>query len=634
MPDVQYNLKPVPFTDISFEDEFWFPRIKRNRDITIPHIYDQCEATGRISAFNLDFYRPLPAPIVLIFGDSDIAKWVEAASLSLATFPDVNLQVKVDDVIEKIIHAQQLDGYLNTHFIKGDPTMRWKNLRDWHEMYCAGHLIEAAVAHFNATGSPVMLDALARYADHIDATFGSEPGKRPGYGGHPEIELALIKLYHATNNPRYLHLATYMINERGAQPHYYDWEARQRGDDPAKYWAKTYDYCQAQLPIREQNKVVGHAVRAMYLLSAVADLAHENNDFSLLLTCQRLWENLVSKRMYLTGAIGPSAHNEGFTQDYDLPDETAYAETCATIGVMMWNHRLLQFNGESKYADVIERAMYNGFLSSISLTGDQFFYENPLASFGDHRRQTWFDCPCCPPNIARTFASLGQYFYSSNTDGLWVHQFAQGTARFEMGGVPIHLSQQTGYPWNGNVGITIGVERATKFGLHIRVPGWCHQWSMKINELQLEIQPDKNGYLVVDREWSPGDCVFYAMEMPIELTWANPAVRALQGRVAFQRGPLVYCIEAADHQNIPLETIALNGRSLTSEMFTAVYDPSLLGGLTIIQGDALALVKEEAVDRLYQNALPKGQKIKITAMPYYAWANRNPGAMRVWLPVY
>jgi DUF1680 family protein len=634
MPEVHRKLQPIPFTDISFQDDFWSPRIKVNRDVTIPHIYDQCQATGRISAFTLDFQRSLPAPIVLIFGDSDIAKWVEAASFSLADFPDENLQAKVDDVIEKIIHAQQPDGYLNTHFIKGDPAMRWKNLRDWHEMYCAGHLIEAAVAHFHATGSHVMLDALTRYADHIDATFGPEPGKRPGYCGHPEIELALVKLYHATNNPRYLQMATYMVEERGAQPHYYDWEARQRGDDPAKYWAKTYDYCQAHLPVREQTKVVGHAVRAMYLLSAVADLAHEKNDLSLLVTCQRLWENLVSKRMYLTGAIGPSAHNEGFTQDYDLPDETAYAETCATIGVMMWNHRLLQFNGESKYADVIERALYNGFLSSISLTGDQFFYENPLASFGENRRQTWFDCPCCPPNIARTFASLGQYFYSSNADGVWVHQFAQGTAHFDLGGVPIQLRQQTDYPWNGNVRIEIGVDRVTEFGVHIRVPGWCRQWSVKINNLQLDIQPDANGYLVINRDWSPGDCIFYAMEMPIELTWANPAVRALQGRVAFQRGPLVYCLEAADHQDIPLETIALDGRSLTPDVFEAVHEPNLLGGLTIIQGYALALAQEDGADRLYQNAIPKGKKIKITALPYYAWANRNPGAMRVWLPVY
>jgi hypothetical protein len=355
MPSAKRQLEPVPFTQVTFDDASWGPRIETNRTVSIPHIYRQCEATGRISAFDLNFHRPVPAPIVLIFGDSDPAKWLEAASYALATHPDPGLEALVDQVADKIIHAQQPDGYLNTHFIVAQPDMRWKNPRDWHEMYCAGHLIEAAVAHYQATGKRKLLDALCRYADHIDARFGREPGKKRGYGGHPEIELALVKLFHATNNPRYLKLATYLVDERGAQPHYYDIEARERGEDPADYWAKTYEYCQAQVPLREQTKVVGHAVRAMYLLSAAADLAHENDDPTLLETCERLWDNLITKRMYLTGAIGPSRHNEGFTLDYDLPDETAYGETCATIGLILWNHRPLQFAGESKYADVIER---------------------------------------------------------------------------------------------------------------------------------------------------------------------------------------------------------------------------------------------------------------------------------------
>ena len=361
MTTVKRQLKPVPFTQVTFEDEFWAPRLEVNRSVTIPHIYRQCEETGRISAFDLNFQRPVPSPIVLIFGDSDPAKWIEAASYSLATHPDPALAALVDSVADKVIQAQQADGYLNTHFIVTQPEMRWRNLRDWHELYCAGHLIEAAVAHYQATGERKLLDALSRYADHIDATFGRKAGQKRGYCGHPEIELALIKLYHATDNPRYLDLATYFIDERGAQPHYFDLEARGRGEDPADYWAKSYEYSQAHVPVREQTKVVGHAVRAMYLLSAVADLAHENNDPTLLETCERLWDNLVTKRMYLTGAIGPSRHNEGFTEDYDLPDETAYAETCATIGIIQWNHRMLQFSGESKYADVMERGFIMDF---------------------------------------------------------------------------------------------------------------------------------------------------------------------------------------------------------------------------------------------------------------------------------
>ncbi|RPJ39327.1 MAG: glycoside hydrolase family 127 protein, partial [Chloroflexi bacterium] len=304
MSTTKRKLAPVPFTRVHFDDAFWAPRIETNRTTTIPHIYKMLQETGRISAFDLNFERPVPSPIVLIFGDSDPAKWIEAASYSLATNPDPELEAIVDQVADKIVRAQQPDGYLNTHFTHIQPDMRWKNLRDWHEMYCAGHLMEGAVAHFEATGQRKLLDALCRYADLIDANFGREPGKKRGYGGHPEIELALVRLYHATGNQRYLDLSKYFVSERGqhseTQPHYYDVEARERGEDPAKFWAKTYDYCQAQEPIVKQEKVVGHAVRAMYLYSAAADLADETNDAALIETCNRLWDNLINRRMYIT----------------------------------------------------------------------------------------------------------------------------------------------------------------------------------------------------------------------------------------------------------------------------------------------------------------------------------------------
>jgi len=530
MPIVKHQLEPVPFTAVTFEDTFWAPRIELNRTVTIPHIYQQCEATGRISAFDLNFQRPVPSPIVLIFGDSDPAKWIEAASYSLATHPDPVLDALVNQVADKIIRAQQPDGYLNTHFIVAQPEMRWRNLRDWHEMYCAGHLIEGAVALYQATGKRTLLDALSRYADHIDAIFGPEPGKKHGYCGHPEIELALVKLYHATNNLRYLKLATYFIDERGALPHYFDIEAQERGEDPANFWAKTYEYCQAQVPLREQTKVVGHAVRAMYLLSAAADLAHENSDPSLLETCERLWDNLITKRMYLTGSIGPSRYNEGFTLDYDLPDETAYGETCATIGLIQWNHRLLQFTGESKYADVIERGLYNGFLSGVSLEGSHFFYENPLASAGEHHRQSWFECPCCPPNLARTLASLGGYFYSTGANDVWVHLYAQGNVKLKVNGSYVSLRQETKYPWDGRVKLQIDVANPLTFTMHLRVPGWCEQWSLRVNGAPVpDLEPQANGYLAIKREWHPGEIVEYRMEMPIQTVWAHPAVRYYRG---------------------------------------------------------------------------------------------------------
>ncbi|MCB0063365.1 MAG: glycoside hydrolase family 127 protein, partial [Caldilineaceae bacterium] len=338
------QLTPVPFTQVNLDDPFWAPRQATNRAVTVRHIYDKLVETERIKALTLDFARKVPTPIVEIFGDSDPAKWLEAASYALATGDDPELAKIVDEVADLIIGAQQEDGYLNTQFTAIQPEMRWKNLRDWHEMYCAGHLMEAAVAHHQATGDPKLLNALSRYADLIDSLFGTEEGKKKGYGGHPEIELALVRLYQETGEKRYLELSKYMVEERGQHPpHYYDVEAVARGDDPKNFHFKNYEYCQAHVPIREQDKVVGHAVRVMYLLAGVADLAHEYDDPTLLAVCENLWENLVYQRMYLTGGIGPSRHNEGFTTDYDLPDETAYAETCASIALIMWNHRMLQF---------------------------------------------------------------------------------------------------------------------------------------------------------------------------------------------------------------------------------------------------------------------------------------------------
>jgi DUF1680 family protein len=632
MSPVQRQLEPVPFVDVAFEDSFWAPRLEKNRTVTIPHIYHQLEATGRISAFDLNFKRPLPAPVTLIFGDADPFTWLEAASYSLAVHPDATLEAMVDQLIDKMIHAQQPEGYLNTHFIVAQPDMRWKNLRDWHELYCAGHLIEGAVAYYQATGKRKLLDAVCRYADLIDATFGEEPEKKHGYCGHPEIELALVKLYNATKNPRYLKLATYFVDERGKQPYYFDLEARQRGEDPNQFWAKTYEYCQAQVPFRQQTKVVGHAVRAMYLLSAAADLAHENDDPSLLETCERLWNNLVNKRMYLTGGIGSTRANEGFSQDYDLPDETAYAETCATIGLILWNHRLLQFSGESKYADIIERALYNGFLSGVSLDGARFFYENPLTSTGEHHRQSWFDCPCCPPNIARMLASIGSYFYSTGDDGVWVHLYAQGSVKLKLNGHNLSLRQVTKYPWDGKVRFEIDITKPQKFTLHLRVPSWCEVWRLAINgNISPKIKLQSDGYVEIEREWHAGDVVDYQMAMPIRMVWAHPAVRSLHGKVAIERGPLVYCLEGVDQPGIALDQIEVDPEAFLNDKFTVKHSDDLLGGISILVGEASAVDENSLDGRLYRYQELPTKPIEIKAIPYYAWDNRASGEMRVWL---
>ncbi len=630
MITAQRKLTPLSFTRVRFQDNFWAPRLEVNRKATIPHIYQKLDETGRISAFDLQFTRPVPSPIVEIFGDSDLAKWIEAASYVLMNDPDPQLEAQLNQAAEKVAKAQQPDGYLNTHFIVAQPEMRWKNLRDWHEMYCAGHLIEGAVAHHQATGQNTLLDALARYADHIAATFGREPGQKRGYGGHPEIELALVRLYHETNNPRYLELANYLIDERGAQPHYYDAEARARGDAPERYWAKTYEYCQAHVPIREQEKVVGHAVRAMYLYSAVADLAHEKNDQTLLDTCYRLWDNLINKRIYLTGGIGPSGHNEGFTEDYDLPDETAYAETCATIGLVMWNHRLLQFAGDRRFADVMERGLYNGFLSGVSLEGTHFLYENPLSSAGSRHREEWFYCPCCPPNVSRTLASVGKYVYSTGDEDVWVHLFAGSTADLEVGGKAVRIQQTTHYPWEGTVAFDLKLEEAQEFSLRLRLPGWCQAYHLSLNGEEQAVQPDSSGYLVLRRQWQNGDRLVYEMEMPVRLVWANPAVRQLQGRVAIERGPLVYCLEGVDHGDAALDRIALDAQAFGAAC-KAEYQPGFLGGVTVIHGPGVMIDDADWDGSLYSTTKPQQKTVEVLAVPYCVWDNRAPGEMRVWL---
>jgi DUF1680 family protein len=627
------QLSPVAFTQVQFDDDFWAPKIETNRTVTIPHVFEMCEDSGRWPAFDLNYERPVPSPIVLIFGDSDPAKLIEAVGYSLATHPDPALEEKIDREIDRIVAAQEPDGYLNSHFSHAQPDMKWKNLRDWHELYCAGHLMEGAIAYAQATGKRKLLDAMLRYADHINARFGRDPGKLRGYCGHPEIELALVKLARATGNQRYMDLSKYMVEERGQQPYYFDIEAVARGDDPSKFWAKSYEYCQAHVPIRQQTQAVGHAVRAMYLFSAVADLADEFDDPTLLKTCEHIWDAMVTKRMYLTGGIGPSHSNEGFTRDYDLPDESAYAETCAAIGLVLWGHRMLQFNGDGKFADIIERALYNGTLSGVSLDGSHFFYENPLASIGNHHRVLWFACPCCPPNVARTIASVGNYFYSTSVDGsasgVWVHLYGQNTAQMAIGNSHMQLRQVTNYPWDGNVHLALSLSAPSEFTLHLRVPGWCDGYSVSINQTSVSSPQLQNGYIALTRVWQSGDVIEFNMAMPVQSVYAHPSVRQMQGRVALQRGPLVYCLEGVDNDQAQLERISVDADAVKT--FEVEHRSELLGGVTVIRGEG-TIVSDEGWDgMLYRGTPSASHPIQITAIPYYSWDNRDPGEMRVWL---
>lgn len=627
---------PVRWKDVTIDDAFWAPRIRTNREVTLPIEYRQCKETGRIDAFRLDYKPGQPNP-PHIFWDSDVAKWVEACGYSLATHPDPQLQTLLDEVTALIVGAQQPDGYLNCHFTVVEPEKRWSNLRDWHELYCAGHLMEAAVACSEGTGDRRLLNALCRYADLIGQVFGRGEGQKRGYCGHEEIELALFKLYRATGEERYFRLAQYFIEERGQQPHYFDLEAQARGEEPGKFWAKTYAYNQSHLPVREQTEVVGHAVRAMYLYSGMADLAAETGDKTLLAACKRLWRDLIAHKLYITGGVGASGHGEKFSAPYDLPNETAYAETCAAIGLVFWAHRMLLVEPDREYADVMERALYNGVLSGVSLDGAKFFYTNPLAvvptapdeTRGSVKcvRQDWFGCACCPPNIARLLASLGQYVYATSPRELYVHLYVQGTAKVEVAGTPVQVTQETQYPWDGKVRLVLSPQVPSAFALALRLPGWCVRPSLKVNGRRVDLdESTRRGYARIKRTWSPGDRVDLDLPMPVQRIEADPRVRHNCGRVALQRGPIVYCLEEVDN-GPALNDLALPRRAKLEPRF----EPDLLGGVVVLKGKGLRRDPAVWKDSLYRPGPSRKRAVPVVAVPYSTWCNRKPGEMLVWV---
>lgn len=614
----------VPHTVTVFQDTFWAPRLQALRTHTLPAIYQQMRQDGHFTAFRENWHAGMH-PIPYVFWESDIAKWIEAASYSLATHPDPGLEVLVDEAIAFLLTLQQPDGYLNLWFTQVEPEQRWTNLRDYHELYCAGHLIEAAVAHFQATGKRILLDAVCRYADYIDATFGSEEGKRRGYCGHEEIELALIKLAHSTGEPRYMRLSHYFIEERGQRPSYFDLEAEARGETPANYEMATYEYNQSHVPVREQHEIVGHAVRAMYLFSAVADLARELEDESLRETCEHIWNHLGAKRLYITGGLGSSEGNEGFTADYDLPNSAAYAETCAAIGLVMWSQRLLQLDADHRYADVLEQALYNGVLSGISLDGTSFFYVNPLESDGTHHRQPWFKCACCPPNIARLLLSVGGYFYTVTETDILVHLYAQSSSTLTVGGRQVILHQYTNYPWDGTVRLEVECDEPAEFGLQVRIPGWCRSARLTLagEDIPYEL---RKGYARVTRTWQPGESLTLHLTMPVERIYPHPAIRENVGKVALRSGPLIYCLESKDNP-IPFHQLTLP----SSATFEKHFVPDLLGGIAVLNSTGRALETADWSDTLYRTIPPTSQPFTLTAIPYYAWDQREPGEMHVWL---
>lgn len=635
------RLNPLSHQSVQIQGGFWGPKLATNQSRTLPAIYKQLKETGRITAMDLDWKEGQPNKPHIFF-DSDVAKWIEAAAYSITHNPDMLLENQIDKYIDAMSRAQEADGYLNSYFQSIEPGKRWTNVRDLHELYCAGHLIEAAVAYFQATGKQKMLDIMCRYADYIDSIFGPGENQKHGYPGHQEIELALIKLYRITSEKRYLRLAKYFIDERGKQPYFFDVEAIARGNNPQHYRfynLGNYAQSQAHLPVRQQTEVVGHAVRAMYMYAGMLDVAIETQDQSLIDTCRLLWPNLTERRMYITGGIGPNGANEGFTFDYDLPNESAYAETCAAIALAFWAHRMLQIEPNKKYADILERALYNGILSGVSLDGERFFYANPLANYPsavNHKkqnetseRQPWFSCACCPPNLARILASLGGYIYAQNESELYVHLFIQSQANFQIAGQKVKLEQTTNFPWEEEINFNFTVDSPTQFTLALRIPGWCHSAGIIVNGQPLTdgIDIKENGYVYIDRVWHTNDTVSLKLSMPVEQIVAHPKVRQNAGRIALQRGPLVYCLEEIDNGK-DLNTLILDKDST----FNVEFRPNLLGGISTIYGVAHQHSENGWEHQLYKlHAAQEFCQVKFSAIPYAYWTNRGNGEMLVWI---
>ncbi|HSV26402.1 MAG TPA: beta-L-arabinofuranosidase domain-containing protein [Sedimentisphaerales bacterium] len=625
------NFEAVPMAQVDVEGGFWGRRLEVNRKATLPIQYEQCKKTGRFDAWKLDWEPGKPKPH--IFWDSDAGKWLEAAAYSLAKHPDKALEKQADRLIDLIAKAQQKDGYLNIFFTAVEPENRWGNLRDLHELYCAGHLMEGAVAYYAATGKRKLLDVMMRYADHIGRMFGRGKGRKRGYCGHPEVELALVKLYRATGKADYLKLAEYFVDERGRSPNYFEIEARKRGDNRVR----AFDYFQAHEPVRQQKDAVGHAVRAMYLYSGMADVAAETGNRQLLAACRRLWRSVVDKRMYITGSVGSTPRGEAFTFDYDLPNEEAYAETCAAIGLVFWAHRMMQMDADGEYADVMELALFNGVLSGVSLDGRRFYYANRLAvhpeapKYGHCTfpagRQEWFGCACCPPNLARLLASLGEYVYSRARNEVRVHLFVNGSANVEVGGQMVALEQRTEYPWEEKVVIKVSPEKPHTFKVSVRIPAWCRQPRMKVNGRAVDLRKAvAKGYAGVSREWRKGDIIELVLPMPVERVEANPKVRQNAGRVALMRGPVVYCLEEADNG------MDLNAIELKAQPAFRVTTDTRLGGAPVIRAGAVRTLCNGWDGRLYRPAgRPVGKTVTVKAVPYFMWANRRVGEMLVWI---
>jgi len=626
-----YPLKPVSFTAVQISDSFWSPRLETNRTVTIPYDFARCQETGRVDNFAKAAGLMEGAFEGIRFNDSDVFKVIEGAAYSLSVHPDPALEEYLDDVIGKIAAAQEDDGYLYTprtidpgNLVDGAGDTRWSNLRVSHELYNVGHLYEAAVAHYRATGKRTLLDVAIKSANLVDSVFG--PDRIRDVPGHQEIEIGLVKLYRVTGKERYLELAKFYLDERG----------HANGRD---LYGK---YTQDHVPVIEQDEAVGHAVRAGYMYSAMSDIAALTGDAGYVRAIDRIWKNVVSQKLYLTGGVGARHQGEAFGDGYELPNASAYNETCAAIANIMWNHRLFLLHADARYIDVLERTLYNAFLSGVSLSGDRFFYVNPLASDGkttfdrtSATREPWFECSCCPTNVVRLLPSLPGYIYAQTEGALYVNLYVGGSTAVTLGTNAVRLTQETRYPWDGMINIAVDPQVPARFAIHLRIPGWARgqpvpsdlyrylsagdaRVVVKVNGERITLGIEK-GFACIDRTWHRGDRIHLDLPMPIRRVLSHELVQENVGRVALERGPLVYCAEWSDNSEAVSHLIIPDHAVLAAE-----HREDLLGGVTVVRGTVLA------VDGAGPGALAT-RATELVAIPYYARSHRGEGEMGVWL---
>lgn len=635
----------VPLKNVKIDDGFWgkYARLAKERIIpyqwrAINDLVPDAEPSHAIKNFRIAAGLEQGEFGGYVFQDSDVAKWLEAVAYRLTTDPDPELEKIADGVIDLLEKAQDDDGYLMTYFQIKEPDKKFTNLLDCHELYCAGHMTEAAVAYYEATGKDKLLNIMRRFVDLIDRKIGPDENQLHGYPGHPELELALVRLYRATGEERYLRLCEYMINARGTEPHFFDEELKRRKG--INLWGGYQDrvdkrYNQSHKPIREQTEAVGHSVRAGYLFTGAADLAAELGDESLKRAVEILWDNITKKQMYITGGIGSQVHGEAFSFDYHLPNDSAYNETCAAIAMVFFAQRMLRMEPDGKYSDIMERLIYNATICGMSLDGQHFFYTNPLSMWEEatkkagicghirSKRPGWFGCACCPPNLARMITSLGGYIYSASDDTIYAHLYIGSEAEIAMPFGKVSVSQKGAYPWDGKISFTLGAGRYT---FAMRIPSWARGFEVKVNGLA-ERPEVKNGYALVSREWKDGDSVLLDLPMPIEFVEANPLAREDNGRVAVCRGPVVYCLESADNGE---ELDALRIADFSG--FETFRDDLLFEGAVHIRGKARRRRGWEGDDLYRPMTADDEEDTEVVFVPYAFWGNRDDTReMTVWV---